>query len=232
MNQNNTIGEEFVKFRAKHGLSQRELATIVNLEPQQVSLYEHGVSKGAKRHAIFRFVALMNKYESDISKNNLNTKSLPITNQITINEFNEIENQNENEIFKTIPFYDINVSAGDMTFLDNGLLKGAQPDGFMFIPRHIDADIAFPTYGHSMHPDISNGDVVAYKLLKDLSFFNYGMKYLVITNEQRMVKYIKPSEKPGYIRLESKNPDFGAIELPAKSIRNLLQVRYIGKTEM
>lgn len=134
--------------------------------------------------------------------------------------------------FKSVPFYNINVSAGDVVFLDDGLLENKEPDDLMFIPKNIDADIAFPTYGHSMYPEISNGDRVAYKVIKDWSFFNYGMKYLIITAEQRMVKYLKKHEKEGYVLLESRNKDFEPIDMPISSIRAILQVRYIGKIEM
>lgn len=134
--------------------------------------------------------------------------------------------------FKSVPFYNINVSAGDVVFLDDGMLENKEPDDLMFIPKNIDADIAFPTYGHSMYPEISNGDRVAYKIIKDWSFFNYGMKYLIITDEQRMVKYLKKHSKEGYVLLESRNKDFEPIDMPISSIRAILQVRYIGKIEM
>lgn len=225
MSHQPNIGELFLKFRAEHSLTQKELAEILEIDLQQVSLYERGISKGSKSHIVSRYLQKLSEYDitkggSRVSESLIKTYNTPI---------NKI---NDNEHYKAIPFFQLNVSAGNVHFLDNGLLKGTEPDGYMFIPRHIDADIAFPTYGHSMHPDISNGDVVAYKVLKDMSFFNYGMKYLVVTDEQRMVKYIKPHAKQGYILLESKNPEFGPIDLPVKSIRHLLQVRYIGKTEM
>lgn len=150
---------------------------------------------------------------------------------LIISEPLEEYNINKN-YFKAVPFYNINVSAGDVVFLDNGLLENQQPDGFMYIPTNIDADVAFPTYGHSMYPEISNGDKVAYKFIKDWSFFNYGMKYLIVTSEQRMVKYIKRNPKEGFITLESRNEDYDPIDMPISSIKAILQVRYIGKIEM
>jgi hypothetical protein len=150
---------------------------------------------------------------------------------IIVNEPSEDYKINKNH-FKPVPFYNLNVSAGDIVFMDNGLLENQQPDDFMYIPKNIDADVAFPTYGHSMYPEISNGDKVAYKFIKDWSFFNYGMKYLVVTAEQRMVKYIKRNSKEGYITLESRNEDYDPIDMPISSIKAILQVRYIGKIEM
>lgn len=138
----------------------------------------------------------------------------------------------KNDLFKSIPFYDINVSAGDIVFLDGGLLKDKEPDDWFDIPKSVDADIAFPTYGHSMSPVITNGDRVAYKFITDWSFFNYGMKYMIVTDEQRMVKYLRKHEKEGFILLESENPEYDPIDMPISSVRNILQVRYIGKIEM
>lgn len=138
----------------------------------------------------------------------------------------------KNDLFKSIPFYDINVSAGDIVFLDDGLLKDKEPDDWFDIPKSVDADIAFPTYGHSMSPVITNGDRVAYKFITDWSFFNYGMKYMIVTEEQRMVKYLRKHDKEGYILLESENPEYDPIDMPISSVRNILQVRYIGKIEM
>jgi len=135
-------------------------------------------------------------------------------------------------MFKPVPYYNINVSAGSVNFLDNGLIEGQKPDDYLFIPSNIDADIALPTFGHSMYPEISNGDRVAYKFIKDWSFFNYGMKYMIVTDEQRMVKYIKRSKTEGHILLTSRNEDYEDIEMPVESIRAILQVRYICKTEM
>lgn len=138
----------------------------------------------------------------------------------------------KNDLFKSIPFYDINVSAGDIVFLDDGLLKDKEPDDWFDIPKSVDADIAFPTYGHSMSPVITNGDRVAYKFITDWSFFNYGMKYMIVTDEQRMVKYLRRHDKEGFILLESENPEYDPIDMPISSVRNILQVRYIGKIEM
>lgn len=138
----------------------------------------------------------------------------------------------KNNLFKSIPFYDVNVSAGDIVFLDGGLLKDKEPDDWFDIPKSVDADVAFPTYGHSMSPVIANGDRVAYKFITDWSFFNYGMKYMIVTDEQRMVKYLRKHEKEGFILLESENPEYDPIDMPISSVRNILQVRYIGKIEM
>lgn len=143
-----------------------------------------------------------------------------------------LEHNYKKSLFKPISYYNLNVSAGSVVFLDNGLIENHKPDDYLFIPNNIDADIALPTYGHSMYPEISNGDKVAYKFIKDWSFFNYGMKYLITTDEQRMVKYLKKSTIIGNVLLTSRNSDYQDIEMPIDTIRAILQVRYILKIEM
>ncbi|UYW01761.1 S24 family peptidase [Flavobacterium agricola] len=167
-----------------------------------------------------------------LSKLELDAFTKQINEQSNENNFESDNNEPQTTLFKTVPFYNINVSAGDAAFLDDGVISGQSPDGYMQIPVNVDADVAFPTFGHSMYPEISNGDRVAYKFIKDWSFFNYGMKYLIITKEQRMVKYLKKHPKEGYVLLESRNKDYEPIDMPIDSIVAILQVRYIGKIEM
>ena|SRR5690606_1226504 len=214
-------GEYLKKAREKFNITQEELAKMIGVSRKTINIYENSndipLSKQKLFDSIFNDMSNKMLQNDSISKNdNLKTAHIGMS----------------STHFKAIPFYNINVSAGDVVFLDDGMLENREPDDLMFIPKNIDADIAFPTYGHSMYPEISNGDRVAYKIIKDWSFFNYGMKYLIITNEQRMVKYLKRHPKEGYVLLESRNKDFEPIDMPISSIRAILQVRYIGKIEM
>ncbi|RRJ91564.1 XRE family transcriptional regulator [Paenimyroides tangerinum] len=207
----------FYKYIEDNKLRNKELVNLLGFTKGQVS---NILTKKVNPSVNFldTFEEKFNVTEQDLAK-------------VEKNDTGNFSNLNTN-LFKAVPFYNINVSAGDVVFLDDGFLENREPDDLMFIPKNIDADIAFPTYGHSMYPEISNGDRVAYKVIKDWSFFNYGMKYLIITAEQRMVKYLKKHEKEGYVLLESRNKDFEPIDMPISSIRAILQVRYIGKIEM
>lgn len=216
MNKQQKRVGNFYQFIEKESIKNKELVNIT------------GFSRGYISNVITKKVEPSDNLLSSIEKNyNINLDSYD-----TNDTKGGASVLFDSSLFKPVPFYNINVSAGDVVFLDDGMLEGKEPDDLMFIPKNIDADIAFPTYGHSMYPEISNGDRVAYKIIKDWSFFNYGMKYLIITNEQRMVKYLKRHEKEGFVLLESRNKDFEPIDMPISSIRAILQVRYIGKIEM
>jgi len=215
-------GEELKKARENFNITQDELAKMIGVSRKTINTYENSSEIPISKQKLF--VSVFEDFSNKMlqSKNNVKNDENLKTAQIGMSS----------AYFKSVPFYNINVSAGDVVFLDDGFLENREPDDLMFIPKNIDADIAFPTYGHSMYPEISNGDRVAYKVIKDWSFFNYGMKYLIITAEQRMVKYLKKHEKEGYVLLESRNKDFEPIDMPISSIRAILQVRYIGKIEM
>ena len=142
------------------------------------------------------------------------------------------EYNSKNKIFRKVAFYDTNISAGNVEFLANGQIKGLIPDYYLHVPVNVDADISFPVFGSAMFPEINNGDRVALKIINDWSFFNYGMKYMIITNEQSMIRYLKKSQIKGNVLLTSKNDEFEDIEIPVKSIKSILQVRYICKLEI
>ncbi|MDO5655777.1 MAG: XRE family transcriptional regulator [Flavobacteriaceae bacterium] len=203
------------EYRKRNDLTQKELAEIVRTSIRSVQSWEQG-----NRNISQSAIKILTDYETE---RNYNVAQAERVNQSV---------RIIHELFKPIPFYNLDVRAGNVSFMDNGLVKGQSPDDYMYIPIQVDADIAFPTYGHSMYPEISNGDRVAYKFIKDWSFFNYGMKYLIVTDEQRMVKYLKRHVKEGYVLLVSRNEDYQPIDMPISSIRAILQVRYIGKIEM
>ncbi len=216
-----TIGKRIDYLRKNHGLSYTALAVII----------EDITGDGLRKKIVNNSLSL---YQIDAIVKKLGWDKNFIINggDFDLVKENEMTYDKKESLFKPIPFYNLNVSAGDIAFLDNGLLKNQIPDDYLHVPKNVDADIAFPTFGHSMYPEISNGDRVAYKFIKDWSFFNYGMKYLIVTDEQRMVKYLKQSKIKGNVLLTSRNEDYEDIEIPVKSIRSILQVRYICKVEM
>lgn len=83
--------------------------------------------------------------------------------------------------------------------------------------------------GESMFPLISNGDRIVIREVENLNFIYYGQIYLILTNEYRMVKYIRkhPNNDKEFVLLKSKNPDFDDIELPRKEIKRLFVVENI-----
>lgn len=83
--------------------------------------------------------------------------------------------------------------------------------------------------GESMTPLISNGDRIVIREIENKDLIYYGQIYLILTNEYRMVKFIRKhsTNDKEYVLLKSKNPDFDDIELSRKEIKRLFIIENI-----
>lgn len=116
-----------------------------------------------------------------------------------------------------IPFFDLNIS-DNLSILMSGNLSFVAED-FISIPG-ISADLIMPYYGGEMESKISSGDLIALRRVSDTSFYIYGNIYLIGTDDQILLRYVKPGSKPNTITLMTENPKWDPIELPLKSIRS------------
>lgn len=89
----------------------------------------------------------------------------------------------------SIPFYDLPVSAGQSPFDIEGSLR---PDGYIKdLPGLSDTEALLPVKGYSMHPEVKEGAIIGVKKADNHDYLNTQYKYLIITNDDRMIKYIK-----------------------------------------
>ncbi len=102
-----------------------------------------------------------------------------------------------------IPFYEqLYATAGNFT----DLLNTSKPSSFINLPQIEDCTAVLPVYGSSMKGLIEPGDLIAIKELAGRSEFDPTVPYLVITNEHRMIKYLRADESdPETIWAESTN---------------------------
>ncbi len=132
---------------------------------------------------------------------------------------------------KTIPYYDIDVSASKAVMFDD---KKEIPSFQVLIPGFEDCNFAVPLYGHSMYPTFENGSIILCKQINDLSLLQLGECYLIITNEFRMVKrIISNCATKDCIRAVSDNEEmrkdgsrkYEPIEIPKNLIRGLYIIK-------
>jgi phage repressor protein C with HTH and peptisase S24 domain len=82
--------------------------------------------------------------------------------------------------------------------------------------------------GDSMEPHIHDGDWIAVREVANLDVLFYGQVYLVITNEYRLLKYLRRDEdEKNYVILRSDNKEYDDIRLPKAEIRHLFIVENI-----
>ena len=124
-----------------------------------------------------------------------------------------------------VPYYDIDVTAGNVQlFQDNTQM----PTDYYTVPKEIqNVDFCFKVRGDSMYDKILPGAIVFVKHIMDISVIEFGQVFIIITEEQRMVKYVRrhPTRPDDMVVLRSHNNNYDDIDLPKKKITNLLLVK-------
>lgn len=128
---------------------------------------------------------------------------------------------NESTTKANVPLYD---------FCSGFYDKSVEPVDFLQIPGLPPADGAIYVRGESMSPLIKSGDIVIYKkvaLSEDNIIWGqiYLLSYTFDQDSYTAVKYLRRSERHGYIRLVSENPSFDPQEILYSSITALALVK-------
>lgn len=124
------------------------------------------------------------------------------------------------------PVYDIDATCGDLSrpivFTDEHVV------GHVDLPNVSPNAVIIRANGDSMEPHIHDGDWIAVREVSNLNVLYYGQVYLVITNEYRLLKYLRRDEdERNYILLRSDNKNYDDIRLPKSDIRHLFIVENI-----
>lgn len=87
------------------------------------------------------------------------------------------------------------------------------------------ADVAIPVYGDSMTPEYPSGSIVFVKRVND-SYIEWGKTYILDTVNGSLIKYLAPSEKEGYVKCISGNPDpkYAPFDVPMEDIKAIFKV--------
>jgi hypothetical protein len=105
-----------------------------------------------------------------------------------------------------VPFYDIPVSAGPLGVLtySDGAVK---PDGYIDMEIFRRCDAILPVIGVSMEPEIHSGDLIGIRKLDSYNweYIETGKVYMIVTTEDRMIKYINKADDSDYIICSSPN---------------------------
>ena len=126
-----------------------------------------------------------------------------------------------------IPYYDLDITAGDVpVFLDQNQIE---PEHHINIFGFSDCTHAFPVYGHSMHPVICNGDVGLFRYIQDKSIILWGSIYLVITRDYRTIKFVRKGQSEEFVILRSHSQNHDDIDIRRDEILELFL--YKGKIE-
>ncbi len=131
----------------------------------------------------------------------------------------------------SVPFYNLPVSAGQLGVLESEVFSSATPDGFVELGVFEGCEAVFPIVGVSMEPIISSGDWIGIKSIDNISssweFLQTGAIYLIITREDRMIKFIEKATDENFIVCTS--PNYSPFKIFKGDILKLYRVRACSK---
>ncbi|MCV9934510.1 S24 family peptidase [Flavobacterium sp. LS1R47] len=127
-----------------------------------------------------------------------------------------------------IPLYDVQVAAGVVDLFGGG--EKQIPVDYIRIPKLPKCDGALYVTGDSMYPLLKSGDIVMYKEIYNLEHnIIWGEMYLSYINndgnEYFFTKFLKKSDREGYVQFVSQNQHHQTIEFPITSIKALALVK-------
>ena len=124
------------------------------------------------------------------------------------------------------PVYDIDATCGNLSrpivFTDEHII------GHVNLPNVSSSAVIIRANGDSMEPHIHDGDWIAVREVFNFNELYYGQVYLVITEELRLLKYLRKDEdEQNYVILRSEDDRYDDIRLAKSSIRSLFIVENV-----
>lgn len=126
-----------------------------------------------------------------------------------------------------VPLFDLAATAGLVAIFND---MSPDPVDHLRVPNLPPVDGAVYVRGDSMAPLLKSGDIIIYKKVEhspDLILWGqiYLLSYTIGGDTFTVVKYIKRSQKEGYVQLVSANSFYDPADIPASSITALALVK-------
>lgn len=139
----------------------------------------------------------------------------------------EFSDETESNQVQKIPLYDIVATGGLLASFQD---QKSVPLDYISLPDLPAVDGAVYVRGDSMSPLIKSGDIIIYKkvaLSEDNIMWGqiYLLSYTYDQDSYTSVKYLRRSDRPGYVRLVSENPNFDPQDIQASSITAIALVK-------
>lgn len=126
-----------------------------------------------------------------------------------------------------IAVYDIDVTAGTAEL--SRILTEDRIIGYVDMPMISPDCIIVRVSGDSMTPTITDGSFIAIRPVPANGIIFWGQIYVVVTDNYRMVKFLRRHPDPDFVTLHSDNPQYDDIDLPRSEIRTLFLVETVIK---
>lgn len=130
-----------------------------------------------------------------------------------------------NQTYEGAPYFNVDFIGGFDVIVND---QTRNPDFYINYPPYNQEGVVWCNLtGHSMEPEISNGDIIALReVTTPIQYLPAGEIYGIVTEEYRTVKRIRLSQKEGYVRLipSNKSEEFCEQEIPISMILKVYAV--------
>lgn len=124
-----------------------------------------------------------------------------------------------NQTYEGTPYFNVDFIGGFDIIVND---QTRNPDFYInYPPYNQEGVVWYNLTGHSMEPEISNGDIIALReVTTPIQYLPAGEIYGIVTEEYRTVKRIRLSQKEGFVRLipSNKSEEFCEQEIPISMI--------------
>lgn len=130
-----------------------------------------------------------------------------------------------NQTYEGAPYFNVDFIGGFDVIVND---QTRNPDFYINYPPYNQEGVVWCNLtGHSMEPEISNGDIIALReVTTPIQYLPAGEIYGIVTEEYRTVKRIRLSQKEGFVRLipSNKSDEFCEQEIPISMILKVYAV--------
>lgn len=198
------------------GLNASQFAKSVNLIPTQIYDLKSGKTKKISDEVADKILRTYPQYQ----KAWLLSGEMPI---LKIGNNKDVE-QPVISYANGVPYYNVDFIGGFDLIVNDQTIN---PEYYIQFKPYEKATCWCNITGHSMEPEINNGDIIALRRIDDFSFLPLGEIYAIVTrNNMRTVKRLGPSSNPENYTLvpTNKSPEYGIQELPKDMILAVFEV--------
>lgn len=201
-----------------HGIvhTQQDVANVMDVKKENISRAFNGNEKYLTPGFMERF---NNAFNNIFSQSWLLTGEGEMLNNKAENEKNPVKSYSSG-----VPYYNVDFIGGFDLILNDQTIN---PEYYIDFKQYNSADCWCNVTGHSMEPEINQGDIIALKELHDWrTYIPSGEIYGLVTTEHRTIKKVCPSPKEGYLRLipTNKSPEYVPQDIPISIVIKVYKV--------
>lgn len=130
-----------------------------------------------------------------------------------------------NQTYEGAPYFNVDFIGGFDVIVND---QTRNPDFYINYPPYNQEGVVWCNLtGHSMEPEISNGDIIALReVTTPIQYLPAGEIYGIVTEEYCTVKRVRLSQKEGFVRLipSNKSEEFCEQEIPISMILKVYAV--------